>query len=82
MIAHPHIFLDADGIPLVSGSRVPVHRLFAWHRQGTTVDTLIKRYPHLGPARVLDALAFAYDNLELVDGAAQAEAMAIKAGAS
>jgi uncharacterized protein (DUF433 family) len=55
-----------DGSPVVVGTRVPVRRLFAWHRQGTAVETLLKRYPQLGPARVLDALAFAYDNLELV----------------
>lgn len=30
------------------------------------METLLKRYPPLGPSRVLDALAFAYDNLELV----------------
>jgi hypothetical protein len=51
---------------MVAGSRVPVRRLYAWHRQGSTVETLLKRYPQLGPARVLDALAFAYDNIELV----------------
>jgi hypothetical protein len=31
------------------------------------VETLLKRYPQLGPARVLDALAFAYDNTALVE---------------
>ena len=30
------------------------------------METLLKRYPQLGPSRVLDALAFAYDNLELI----------------
>jgi hypothetical protein len=43
-----------------------VRRLFAWHRQGTTVETLLRRYPQLGPARLLDALSFAYDNFDLV----------------
>jgi uncharacterized protein (DUF433 family) len=65
-IAHPHIVVGDDGSPFVTGTRIPVRRLFAWHRQGTSVETLLKRYPQLGPARVLDALAFAYDNLELV----------------
>src|SRR5947209_5979554 len=65
-IPHPHVALDVDGSPVVDGSRVPVRRLFAWHRQGTTVETLLKRYPQLGAARLLDALSFAYDNLELV----------------
>ena len=65
-LAHPHVTLDESGSPVVAGTRVPVRRLFSWHRQGTTVETLLRRYPQLGPARVLDALAFAWDNLELV----------------
>jgi uncharacterized protein (DUF433 family) len=56
----------ADGSPLIAGTRVPVRRLFSWHRQGTTVETLLRRYPQLGPSRIFDALAFAYDNLDLV----------------
>ena len=43
-----------------------MRRLWSWHRRGTTIETLLKRYPQLGPARLLDALAFAYDNEELV----------------
>jgi uncharacterized protein (DUF433 family) len=65
-IPHPHVFLDETGSPLIEGTRVPVRRLFSWHRQGTTVETLLRRYPQLGPARIFDALAFAYDNLDLV----------------
>jgi hypothetical protein len=41
--------------------------LWSWHRRGTTIETLLKRYPQLGPAKVLDALAFAYDNQDLVE---------------
>jgi uncharacterized protein (DUF433 family) len=58
---------DLGGSPVVKGSRVPVRRLWAWHCKGTSIETLLKRYPQLGPARVLDALAFAYDNRELVE---------------
>ena len=68
-IPHPHVVMDdevADGSPLVEGTRVPVRRVFSWHRQGTTVETLLRRYPQLGPARIFDALAFAYDNLDLI----------------
>jgi len=32
-----------------------------------TIETLLKRYPSLGPARVLDALSFAYDNTDVVE---------------
>jgi len=65
-VAHPHVTTDDDGSPVVGGTRVPVRRLYAWHRQGTTVETLLRRYPQVGPARLLDALSFAYDNLELI----------------
>ena len=65
-VHHPHVELTPEGSPVVVGSRVPVRRLWAWHRRGTTIETLLKRYPQLGPARVLDALAFAYDNQDLV----------------
>lgn len=68
-IAHPHVEVRADvlgGSPHVRGTRVPVRRLWAWHRRGVSVETLLKRYPQLGPARVLDALAFAFDNADLI----------------
>jgi uncharacterized protein (DUF433 family) len=65
-VAHPHVELASDGSPMVRGSRVPVRRLWAWHRRGTAIETLLKRYPNLGWAKLLDALAFAYDNQELV----------------
>jgi uncharacterized protein (DUF433 family) len=70
VVAHPHVEARADllaGSPVVRGTRVPVRRLWSWHRRGVTVETLLKRYPQLGPARVLDALAFAYDNQALVE---------------
>ncbi len=69
MVSHPHVEVRDDllaGSPVVRGTRVPVRRLWAWHRKGVSVETLIKRYPTLGPARVLGALSFAYDNQELL----------------
>jgi len=65
---HPHVEVSAElhGSPVVRGTKVPVRRLWAWHRRGTTIETLLKRYPQLGAARVLDALAFAYDNQDLM----------------
>jgi uncharacterized protein (DUF433 family) len=69
-VPHPHVEARDDllaGSPVVRGTRVPVRRLWSWHRRGITVETLLKRYPKLGPARVLDALAFAYDNQALVE---------------
>jgi uncharacterized protein (DUF433 family) len=69
LVMHPHVEAREDllaGSPLVRGTRVPVRRLWAWHRKGVSVETLIKRYPSLGPAKVLCALAFAYDNQDLM----------------
>jgi len=69
-VPHPHVRCDASvlgGSPHVVGSRVPVRRLWAWHRGGASVETLVKRYPNLGSARILDALAFAYDNQDLIE---------------
>jgi uncharacterized protein (DUF433 family) len=54
------------GSPYVVGSRVPVRRLWSFYRKGVTLDTLLRRFPRLGPAKILDALAFAYDNEEVV----------------
>jgi uncharacterized protein (DUF433 family) len=69
-VPHPHVRVDASvlgGSPHVVGSRVPVRRLWAWHRGGAAVETLVRRYPNLGPARILDALSFAYDNQDLIE---------------
>lgn len=66
-VSHPHIeFLEAVGHHVIVGTRVPAFRLFSWHRQGTTVETLLRRFPQLGPARIFGALAWAYDNLAVV----------------
>jgi uncharacterized protein (DUF433 family) len=68
-VTYPHVEARADllaGSPVVRGTRVPVRRLWAWHRKGVSVETLIKRYPNLGPSKVLCALAFAYDNQDLM----------------
>ncbi len=55
------------GSPFVVGSRVPVRRLWGFYKTGATVEVLIKRYPRLGPAKILDALAFAFDNREVIE---------------
>lgn len=85
-VPHPHVRCDAAvlaGSPHVVGSRVPVRRLWTWYRRGTPIETLVKRYPNLGPARILDALAFAFDNQELIDAdLAREEALFNQQGAS
>lgn len=76
LVPHPHVRVDAtilDGSPHVEGSRVPVRRLWAWHCAGTTVETLCRRYPTLGPAKILDAIAFAYDNTDVIQADVERE---------
>lgn len=67
LIHHPHIDIDHSGSPIIAGTRVPVRRVWRWHRLGTPVATLLLRYPALKPSQVLSALAFAYDNRDLVE---------------
>ncbi len=81
LVPHPHVRCDSrwpKGSPHVEGSRVPVRRLWAWHRAGVPIDKLLRRYPKLGPAKVLDALAFAYDNLAVVEADLEREMAAFK----
>jgi uncharacterized protein (DUF433 family) len=69
LVPHPHVRVDPSvlgGSPYVVGSRVPVRRLWAFYRKGITIDTLLRRFPRLGAAKIFDALAFAYDNEEVM----------------
>ena len=70
LVPHPHVRVDRrvlGGSPHVVGSRVPVRRLFGFYRNGTSVERLLKRYPQLEAAKILDALAFALDNPEVME---------------
>jgi len=76
LVPHPHVRVDANvlgGSPYVVGSRVPVRRLWAFYRKGITIDTLLRRFPRLGAAKIFDALAFAYDNEEVMNADIQRE---------
>ena len=55
-----------------------MRRLWAFYRRGTKVETLIKRFPQLEPAQILDALAFAYDNAEVIEADLAHEAEMLK----
>ena len=46
-VPHPHVVCELSvmqGSPLVAGTKVPVRRLWSWHRKGVAVETLLKRY--------------------------------------
>lgn len=64
---HPHVEYDSVlGYHVVKGTSFRAARLFAWYKQGTTVETLLRRYPRLGPARIFGTLAWAHDNHDIV----------------
>jgi uncharacterized protein (DUF433 family) len=70
LVPHPHVRVDQNvlgGSPYIAGSRVPVRRVWAFFRDGASVERILKRYPQLGPAKVFDALAFALDNPEVLE---------------
>ncbi len=70
LVPHPHVRIAAEvlsGSPYVIGSRVPVRRILVLWRTTGSVDRVIKRYPQLGPAKIFDALAFALDNLDVIE---------------
>jgi uncharacterized protein (DUF433 family) len=77
LVPHPHVRVDKKvlaGSPHVTGSRVPVRRLYAFYRSGTPIEKILKRYPQLSPAKVFDALAFALDNPEVMEADIEREA--------
>lgn len=66
IVHHPHVEVICEKA-FIRGTRVTVRRLWSWHRKGVTVDSLVRRYPTLGWAKVLDALSWGYDNMEQVE---------------
>ena len=69
LVPHPHVRVDPNvlgGSPYVRGSRVPVRRIYSLYQSGASFEKLAKRYPQLGPAKVLDALSFALDNEDVI----------------
>ncbi len=70
LVPHPHVRVSRDvlgGSPYVVGSRVPVRRLWAFYRNGVAVERIRARFPQLGEAKIFDALAFAFDNQEVIE---------------
>ena len=46
----------------VAGTRVRVGTILWCYRQGMTIEEIVQEYPHIRPADVHDALAYAYDH--------------------
>jgi uncharacterized protein (DUF433 family) len=50
------------GRAVVVGTRIRVSLIITLYRQGMTVEEIVASYPHLRPADVHGALAYAYDH--------------------
>lgn len=82
LVPHPHVRTDSnvlDGSPYVLGSRVPVRRIYQTYKAGMSIERILSRFPQLGPAKVFDALAFAFDNPELIQADFDREDALLKA---
>jgi len=55
------------GQPVVAGTRIRVAVVLTCYRQGMSVEEIVQQYPHLKPADVHDALAYAYDHVAEID---------------
>ena len=56
------------GQPVVSGTRIRVATVLTCYRQGMGIEEIVQQYESLSPADVHDALAFAYDHLDEIEG--------------
>ena len=56
------------GRAVISGTRIRVSLVLGCYRQGMTVEEIVEGYPHLRPADIHDALAYAYDHPEEIEG--------------
>lgn len=56
------------GQPVVVNTRIRVATILASYRQGMSVEEIVQQYPSLKPADVHDALAYAYDHADEIEG--------------
>ena len=52
------------GRAVIAGTRIRVSLILGWHRDGLSVEEIVRHYPHLRVADVHDALAYAFDHPE------------------
>ena len=55
------------GQPVIVGTRIRVATVLTCYRQGMSVEEIVQQYPALRPADVHDALAYAYDHMDVID---------------
>jgi uncharacterized protein (DUF433 family) len=57
----------AGGQAIVAGTRVRVATILTCYRHRMSIEEIVQQYPHLKPADVHDALAYAYDHLDEIE---------------
>jgi uncharacterized protein (DUF433 family) len=55
------------GRAIIAGTRIRVSLILDSYRQGKTVEEIVQQFPHIRPADVHDALAYAYDHPEEIE---------------
>ena len=67
---HPHI-TRLKGYAVVRGTRIPVRLIAQMHREGDSVEDILRAYPHLTANAVHDAISYYLDHrLEIEQGIA------------
>ena len=61
------------GQPVIGGTRIRVATILGCYRLGMDVDQIIRQYPHLRPADVHDALAYACDHIDEIEAGLAAD---------
>jgi len=56
------------GQPVVAGTRIRVATILGCYRQDMSVEEIVQQYAGLKPSDVHDALAYAYDHIDEIEG--------------
>ena len=64
---YKHIFIMEDGLAMIGGTRIKVEYVVIANRMGETPEQITQNYAGLTLEQVHSALAYYYDNKELVD---------------
>ncbi len=79
-IIYPHIELDTDGVPYLTGTRTKVIEVVLdrlAHRWDA--DEIHRQHPHLSLAQIYGALTYYYDHQEEMDRAIEQQLQRIQA---
>jgi uncharacterized protein (DUF433 family) len=79
-MSYPHIELDAQGVPYLSGTRTKVIEVvldrLAHHWDA---EEMQRQHPHLSLAQIYSALAYYYDHQTEMDKAIEADLRSVQA---